>query len=319
MTILITGAAGYIGSHVSYLLTESLKPEIDLIGVDNLHKGSMDNAYIPIIVEDIRNKENLRKIFEEYKPSTIMHLAALTSVPESAEKKQEYFDVNTTGTKNILDCMVEFGCKTIIFSSTASVYEQVSHPVKEFDAVQPLNNYALSKLNAEQDIKTYAASHGINYTIFRYFNVIGYANWYNTSRETSKTNIVPSLLRCMNTGDTFKVYGNTYSTTRENPNDHTCVRDYIDVRDIANAHLHALVYHDLHDDSKQTFNLGTKHGTSVLELLDAFERANQVKIPYEIVGPRVGDPSFIVADSTKAKELLCWKPEYTLEQSLTIF
>lgn len=319
MTILITGACGYIGSHVSRLLDESLKPEINLIGIDNLCKGSMSNASIPIIVEDIRNKEELREIFKEYKPSMVMHLAALTSVPESAEKKEEYFDVNTTGTKNILDCMVEFGCKSIIFSSTASVYEQVSHPVKEFDAVQPLNNYALSKLEAEQEIKTYAVNRGISYTIFRYFNVIGYADWYDTSTELSKTNIVPSLLRCMQSGDKFQVYGNTYSTFRENPNDHTCVRDYIDVRDIANAHLLALMYLNMHKDSQQTFNLGTVRGTSVLELLDAFEHANKVKVPYEIVGPRVGDPSFIVADSTKAKELLCWKPEYTLEQSLTIF
>ena len=310
MAILVTGNAGYIGSHVVDLLVQN---DIPCMGIDNLHRGLISNSQITTHIGDIRKINDLKPIFEENTIDCIFHLAALTSVPESAEKFDEYMQVNVLGTQALLRMAKEYNCNNIIFSSTASVYEQTSIPVKENGPIQPLNNYAKTKLLAEQDIR----ESGLNYVIFRYFNVVGYADWYDTSREYEKTNIVPKLLHCMRSGDTFKVYGNTYSTQRENPDDHTCVRDYIDVRDIARAHL--LAYDWLKQDKdNQIFNLGTKHGTSVLELLDAFERANQVKIPYEIDNPRVGDPSSVIANSSKARELLNWQPQYTIEDSLRV-
>ena len=178
-----------------------------------------------------------------------------------------------------------------------------------------MNNYALSKKFAEDIIKK--NKDWLNAVIFRYFNVIGYAENYDKTREYEKTNIVPAFLRTLNQNADFKVFGNGYPVKRENPNDHTCVRDYIDVRDIAKAHILAIEY--LKDYKGQNlFNLGTKHGYSVLELIDAFNKANNCDIQYTIEKPRKGDPASVVADNQKARELLNWQPTYTIEQSLKV-
>ena len=311
--ILITGQAGYIGSHVALELLKEGRD--DFIGIDNLHRGLMSNNHGPCIVEDIRNTEAINKIFDEHDIDTVIHMAALTSVPESMEKKDEYMEVNVDGTENIIKAMKAHNCNKLIFSSTASIYEQSQKPVKETDPIQPLNNYALSKKFAEDIIKN--NKDWLNAVIFRYFNVIGYDEDYDRTKEYEKTNIVPAFLRTLNHGAEFKVFGNCYPVKRANKDDHTCVRDYIDVRDIAKAHILALEY--LKDYKGQNlFNLGTKHGYSVLELIDAFNRANNCDIQYTIEKPRKGDPASVVADNQKAKELLGWQPTYTIEQSLKI-
>ena len=313
MTVLITGQAGYIGSHVALELTNT--GACDFIGIDNLHRGLLSNNHGPCIIADIRNKEDVNKIFDEYDIKAVIHMAALTSVPESMEKKDEYMEVNVEGTENIIKAMKAHNCNKLIFSSTASIYEQSQKPVKETDPIQPLNNYALSKKFAEDFIKS--NKDWLNAVIFRYFNVIGYDENYDVTREYEKTNIVPAFLRTLMHGKDFKVFGNGYPVKRENPNDHTCVRDYVDVRDIAKAHVLALEY--LTDFKGQNlFNLGTKHGYSVLELIDAFNKANNCDIQYTIEKPRKGDPASVVADNQKAKELLNWQPTYSIEQSLKV-
>lgn len=313
MAILCTGSAGYIGSHV---VDELLKNGIEyVLGIDNLHAGRMSNSLTACFIEDIRNEEGLRSIFKEHNIDCVMHLAALTSVPESMEKPEEYIDVNYNGTKTLLKVMKEFNCNKLIFSSTASIYEQSQKPVTEDSPAQPLNNYAISKYKAEQEIK--ANLDWLNAVIFRYFNVIGYREDYDKSVEYSKTNIVPALLRMQASGETFSIFGNCYPVKRKDPNDKTCVRDYIDVRDIARAHVKAYMYLQEHT-GVDLFNLGTKHGISVMELLAAFEKANNTKVTYEIKDKRKGDPASIIADSTKARELLGWEPIYSLEESLKI-
>lgn len=313
MAILCTGSAGYIGSHV---VDELLKNGIEhVLGIDNLHAGRMSNSLTACFIEDIRNEEGLRSIFKEHNIDCVMHLAALTSVPESMEKPEEYIDVNYNGTKTLLKVMKEFNCNKLIFSSTASIYEQSQKPVTEDSPAQPLNNYAISKYKAEQEIK--ANLDWLNAVIFRYFNVIGYREDYDKSAEYSKTNIVPALLRMQASGETFSIFGNCYPVKRKDPNDKTCVRDYIDVRDIARAHVKAYTYLQEYT-GVALFNLGTKHGISVMELLAAFEKANNTKVPYEIKDKRKGDPASIIADSTKARELLGWEPIYSLEESLKI-
>lgn len=313
MRLLVTGNLGYIGSHtVRALLDEGYD---DIVGIDNLHRGSMANNYLRTHITDIRNKDELRDIFKEVKPEAVLHFAALTSVPESMEKPDEYYEVNVEGTRNILELMKEFNCNTLIFSSTASLYKQSKDPVKETDVLQPLNNYARNKMEVEQLIRQ--NSDWLNAVIFRYFNVVGWSEEYDSSREIEKSNIVPSLIRAHVSGDTLKVYGNNYPITRKDPNDHTCVRDYIDVRDIASAYILAIDYLKTHK-GQEVFNLGTKEGASVLEIINAFIEANDIKLNYEIVKPRKGDPAMVVADNQKAKELLGWSPKYSLKESLKL-
>lgn len=313
MRLLVTGNLGYIGSHtVRALLDEGYD---DIVGIDNLHRGSMANNYLRTHITDIRNKDKLRDIFKEVKPEAVLHFAALTSVPESMEKPDEYYEVNVEGTRNILELMKEFNCNTLIFSSTASLYKQSKDPVKETDVLQPLNNYARNKMEVEQLIRQ--NSDWLNAVIFRYFNVVGWSEEYDSSREIEKSNIVPSLIRAHMSGEILKVYGNNYPITRKDPNDHTCVRDYIDVRDIASAYILALDYLKTHK-GQEVFNLGTKEGASVLEIINAFIEANDIKLNYEIVKPRKGDPAMVVADNQKAKELLGWSPKYSLKESLKL-
>lgn len=310
MTVLVTGTLGYIGSHCTSMLKDF---GISFIGLDNLHTGLMENNHGPCVISDIRNKKDLQEVFKEYNPEMVMHFAALTSVPESMKNKDEYIEVNTEGTEILLQVMKEFNCNKLIFSSTASIYRQSREPLKETDPAQPLNNYALTKYWAEDLIKR---SDWLDYIIFRYFNVIGYEDWFNKEHELSKTNLVPALIRAKDLQEPFEVYGNRYPVTRENSKDHTCVRDYIDVRDIAKGHLLGAEYLAAHSGCRELFNLGTKQGSSVLEILDAFNKANGTNITYTIEEPRKGDPASLIADNRKAREILHWSPEYTLEQSL---
>lgn len=315
--ILITGSCGYIGSHVASRL---LKVGKEFIGLDNLHRGIMENNRGPLVVGDVRRIEDIRQVFEEVKShgqtvDAVIHMAALTSVPESMTNRDEYEEVNIEGTENVIKVMKEYNCDKLIFSSTASVYRQSNEPVKETDPLEPLNVYALTKYNAEQIIRDNKS--WLNAVIFRYFNVIGYEEDYDKSGETVKTNIVPALMKSIQTGDVFKVFGNCHPVKRKDENDHTCVRDYIDVRDIARAHQDALDWLSEHP-GQHLFNLGTTNGQSVLELIKAFEKANGLKLKYEIVGPRKGDPASVIADNQKAHELLHWCPLTPLEDSLRV-
>lgn len=317
MVVLITGQAGYIGSHVAEWLDRMGREHI---GLDNLHTGLMQNNIGTLMIGDVRRKKDIESVFEEVegrgsKIDAIIHMAALTSVPESMTHSDEYEEVNLDGTKNVIEVMKEHNCNNLVFSSTASVYEQSNKPVKETSPIQPLNPYASTKYYAEQFINQ---QDWLNAVIFRYFNVIGYRKDYDKSAEYAKTNLVPSMIRSLTSGDPFYVFGNGYPVTRKNPDDHTCVRDYVDVRDIARAHGDALKYLE-NNPGRHLFNLGTKVGQSVLELIQAFNDANNINMKYEIVGPRAGDPASVVADNQKARELLHWCPLTPLKESLAVF
>lgn len=319
MTILVTGSCGYIGSHVSQCLNYN---RIKNCGLDNLHTGLPKNRLTKTYIVDIRNMEEIDKVFEdiikEEPIDCVIHLAALTSVPESMEsiqKKQEYEDVNTTGTENLLKVMKKYDCTKLIFSSTASVYKESNKPIKETDPIEIKNNYALTKRFAEDIIKQ---QDWLDYIIFRYFNVIGHSGTYCMDNELKKTNIVPTLTNSIMTNMPFKIYGNNYPIKRENPEDHTCVRDYIDVRDIARAHICGIDYMHAHKRTKQIFNLGTQKGSSVLELINTFEKVNNVHINKHFSNRRKGDPASLIANSTKARQLLRWEPMYSLKESLKI-
>lgn len=316
MRILVTGNCGYIGSHVT---KELVQQGHELHGIDNLYRGSISNLKCTTHIGDIRDINFLDEVFEEFKPELVCHFAALTSVPESMEKPELYYEVNVEGTKTLLEVMKKHNCSKFIFSSTASVYEQSKKPVKETDALQPLNNYAKNKLEIELLIRD--NSHWLSAIIFRYFNVIGWDDEYDATRELEKTNIVPALYKCHLSGEKFKIFGNKFPVVRKNPNDHTGVRDYIDVRDIALAYNKAIDRIQCYPEycyKQEIFNLGTKTGYSVLELYNLFNQVNMTNIEFELHDKRKGDPAIVIADSQRARELLNWEPKYPIEKSLQI-
>lgn len=266
--ILVTGGSGYIGD---YIMEELSKNEISY--------GNLDLQ----IGLDIRNIDDIREAFKHHKYDAVIHCAALKDAPESLEKPLEYYETNVSGTINLLKVMKEFNCNKIIFSSTAAMYDNGIS--KETDLLNPTTPYALSKLACEDMIK----ASGLNYIIFRYFNVAGH----------DKTD-GQMLIQRIKSNDKVIIFGNDYETR-----DGTCIRDYIHVEDLAKAHILALDY-----NKNDTFNLGTSNGYTIKEICE------ESGCDYEIGNRRDKDIVISIADNTKAKTLLKWKPEKTLKDIL---
>jgi UDP-glucose 4-epimerase len=279
--ILVTGGAGYIGSHI---VKELLKQKYEVIVLDNLSTGNT----IPcckLYKGDITSVIDLIDIFTTNKIELVIHCAASLDITESIEKPLEYYNNNVYGTLLLLRVMQQYGVNKIIFSSTACLYKDGL--AKETDEVVGHNPYASSKLTCEDIIK-YS---GIKYVIFRYFNVAG-------NDKQGKM-----LIQRIKQGENITIYGNDYETR-----DGTCIRDYIHVEDIAKAHIKAIEY--LKDNDKGLFNLGTNEGYTIKEICDMAE------IKYTIGSRRESDVIISIADNTKAKEILKWYPEKTLKDIL---
>lgn len=318
--ILLTGGAGYIGSHtVLNFLSHGLD---SIIIFDNLENGSEEalkvlrdiNVNLKFIKGDLRNMNDLKELFSDYSIDTVIHFAAFTSVGESVSNPSKYYHNNTVGTMNLLDAMLEHDCKKIVFSSTCSTYgEPQTIPVDENHSQNPINPYGSSKLMAEKIMRDYGEAYGLKFVIFRYFNVIG-ADEKGRIGESyeKKVNLIPVILRsCFRDGEVFKILGDDYPTV-----DGTCVRDYIDVEDLAEAHWLAYKYLDEGNDS-DIFNLGTGKGYSVKQIFQSCEEVIARRIPVQVVGRRPGDPAQIFADASKAKELLNWEPKRSLKDSIS--
>ncbi len=319
MSILVTGGAGYIGSHTC---VEMLNAGYDIVVVDNLDNSCKESLYrvekitgkkVKFYEEDIRNKEALRKIFTENKIESVIHFAGLKAVGESVAKPIEYYDNNLISTIYLLEVMKEFSVKKIVFSSSATVYGVAKEmPLVETMPLGAINPYGRTKLFIEEMLRDlFVADNTWSIAILRYFNPIG-AHESGTIGEDPKgipNNLMPYISQvAVGRREHLNVFGNDYNTV-----DGTGVRDYIHVVDLAKGHVAATDW-ALKNVGCEAINLGTGNGVSVLQLKDAFNKAANMEIPYVITARRPGDPDEVYANATKAKELLGWEAEFGIER-----
>lgn len=307
MSILVLGGAGYIGSHaVDQLITRGY----EVVVVDNLVTGHRKaiNEKATFYEGDCRDKDFLTSVFEKEAIDGVIHFAAFSLVGESVEKPLKYFNNNTYGMMELLEVMHEHDVKHIVFSSTAATYgEPKEIPIKETAPTDPKNPYGESKLMMEKMMKWCDEAYGMKYVALRYFNVAGAKADASIGEDHDpETHLVPIILQvALGQREALMIFGDDYDTP-----DGTCIRDYVQVEDLIDAHIRALNY--LKDGNESnTFNLGSNNGYSVKEMLDAAREVTGKEIPAKIAPRRAGDPAKLVASSEKAKEILGWAPTYT--------
>lgn len=307
MAILVCGGAGYIGSHAVHALVE--KGE-QVVIVDNLqtgHRGALNPA-AKFYEGDIRDASVLDKIFTENKIEAVIHFAANSLVGESMEKPLLYFNNNVYGMQVLLETMVRHGVDKIVFSSTAATYGEPKRvPIHEDDETCPTNTYGETKLTMEKMMKWVSRANGVRYVSLRYFNAAGALPDGSIGEDhKTETHLIPLILQ-VPTGrrDHITVFGDDYPTP-----DGTCLRDYIHVVDLADAHVLALEYLRK-GGASDIFNLGNGQGFSVKEMIAAAEKATGRSIKVEIGARRAGDPAQLIASSEKARAVLGWKPQFT--------
>ena len=305
--ILVTGGAGFIGSHA---VVELLDSGYEVVVVDTL-----ENGYIEFVDKrarfyrgNVRDEELMNKIFSENNITAVMHFAGYIKVGESVKKPDKYYYNNTYTTLLLLQYMKKNNIKNIVFSSTAAVYGEIQgdKKVDESFETKPINPYGKSKAMAENIIIDMSKAYNFNYAIFRYFNVAGAHEKYAIGQKGDGVTALISLVlkKVKNNNYELEVYGNDYDTI-----DGTGVRDYIHVVDLVRAHILAL--NILKRNESGIFNLGNGNGFSVLEIINSAEKITGSKISYNIVKRRLGDPASVVASAQKARNILGWEPEYT--------
>lgn len=304
MKILVLGGAGYIGSHTAL---ELVKDGNDVIVADNLSTGY--RAAVPekakFFEGDLHDFDFLNDLFVKEKPDAVIHFAAFSLVGESVTNPLKYYDNNLCGTKVLLDAMVKNGIDKIVFSSTAATYgEPKNIPILENDPTCPTNPYGETKLAMEKMFKWTANAHGLRYVSLRYFNACG-ADESGTIGEAHnpESHLIPLILQVPNgQRETISIFGTDYDTP-----DGTCIRDYIHVTDLAQAHILAVKYLAKGGES-DIFNLGNGVGYSVREVIETARKVTGHPIPAVETPRRAGDPARLVASSDKAKNILGWKP-----------
>ena len=307
MSVLVCGGAGYIGSHCVYKLIELGQK---VVVVDNLQTGNSKAIHKDAIFYkgDIRDLDFLNKVFTEQEIDSVIHFAANSLVGISMSEPLSYFDNNVYGTEMLLRAMSQNDIKKIVFSSTAAVYgEPKSVPILETDETNPTNPYGETKLAMEKMMKWVDIAHGVKFVSLRYFNVAGaHESGYIGEAHSPETHLIPLVLEVpLGKREKVLIFGDDYETK-----DGTCIRDYIHVMDLIEAHLLALEYLEKGNKS-DIFNLGNGMGFSVKEIIHASERVTGQKIKNEIAPRRLGDPAILVASSEKAKNILSWRPKYT--------
>lgn len=304
--ILVCGGAGYIGSHAVYRLIE--KGERVAV-VDNLQTGHRKAVHPEAIFYegDIRDRHFLSNVFQNHEIDTVIHFAAHSLVGESVKQPLAYYNNNVYGTEVLLDVMNEYGVKQIVFSSTAAVYgEPKQIPIQEADETNPESPYGETKLAMEKMMKWVNVAHGIRYISLRYFNVAGAYGTMLGEDHRPETHLIPLILQVpLRKREEIHIFGDDYDTP-----DGTCIRDYIHVLDLVDAHL--LAVEKLRNGGESNiYNLGNGNGFSVKEVIEAARRVTGHPIPEKVVPRRPGDPARLVASSEKAKRELGWKPLYT--------
>ena len=314
-TWLLTGGAGYIGTHIA---DEFISNGKSVVIVDSLYQGlesrivflrAKHGVEIPFIKCDIRDYNEIESVIREYKIDGIVHTAALKAVGESMEKPDEYFQVNLDATKELIEIAKRNGVKKFIFSSTAAVYGSPDsmEPCKEDGPKAPISPYGDSKYQAESSVTAFINEAGNHGTSLRFFNVVGTAA--PELLDNSVENLVPIVLGKLNKGEAPVIFGTDYPTT-----DGTCVRDYVDVRDIARAHLAAA---NATTKIPPAMNIGTGRGASVREIIKlVLDATNKSDTPVIENPRRAGDPAFLCADVILAKSAMGFESQYSLEASI---
>lgn len=311
MKVLVCGGAGYIGSHT---VADLLEKGYDVLVVDNLEKGHRKAVLTgaELIIGDLRDADFVNNLLAQRKVDAIIDFAAYSLVGESVGEPLEYYRNNVYGAMNLLDAMKQNGVKYIVFSSTAATYGEPKHiPIRETDETNPTNPYGETKLSIEKMLKWSSAAYGINYAALRYFNVAG-AHISGKIGEDHKpeTHLIPNVLNAaLGKIESLSIFGDDYDTP-----DGTCIRDYIHVSDLADAHILALEK-IMSTNENRTYNLGNGKGFSNKQILDTAIQVTGCNIPYKIAPRRAGDPSALVASSEKIMTELGWSPRYnTLPQ-----
>jgi UDP-glucose 4-epimerase len=312
--ILITGGAGYIGSHVVKQFLETTNYNITIIdnfktGFENTIETLQLFSDINFINQDLSNWNEVDKIFKENNFDVVIHFAASLLVGESVTNPLKYYVNNTCNSANIISLCNKYKVNKFIFSSTAAVYGEPdikTMPLREDTITRPINPYGSSKLFTEQIIKDNAiANKDFKYVILRYFNVAGAEESLQIGEcHDPETHLIPLVVKtALGKRDKIMIFGDDYETK-----DGTCIRDYIHVDDLASAHLYALNY--LEDNASNIFNCGYGHGFSVKEVIDTIKKVSGIDFKVEITIRRDGDPAVLVADNTKILEYTNWKPKY---------
>ena len=315
--LLVTGGAGYIGSHAVLNLIEN---NYDVLIFDNLENGHIETVNtligfgnVKFVKGDLRNLEDLENLFNSYNIDGVIHFAAFALVEESVKNPSKYYINNIYGTINLLDTMIKHNVKKIVFSSTCATYGEPKYtPIDENHTQNTINPYGYSKLVVEHIMDDYDKAYELKSIRLRYFNVAGsdekirIGEWHEP-----ETHLIPNIIKsAINESKTFNIFGADYDTK-----DGTCIRDYVNVLDLSEAHRLAYEYL-LKENQTEVFNLGTGNGYSVKEVFNACEKVLNKKIPVEIKSRRSGDPAKLYADITKAKKILKWEPKRTLEESI---
>ena len=313
MAILVLGGAGYIGSHTVYELIDAGR---EVVVADNLQTGFKAAVHpkAKFYQLDIRDKGALDTLFQAEKIDGVIHFAASSQVGESMSDPLKYYDNNLYGTMVLLRSMVEHGVDKIVFSSTAATYGEPERvPILESDKTNPTNCYGQTKLSMEQMMEWVSRAHGLRYVALRYFNACGaHPSGKIGEAHNPETHLIPIILQVpLEQREAVSIFGDDYPTA-----DGTCIRDYIHVRDLVEAHLLALEYLEKGGESG-VFNLGSGDGYSVKEIIDTARKVTGKDIPAVVEPRRAGDPSVLIASNKKAAEVLGWKPQRGLEQIIS--
>ena len=308
MNILVTGGAGYIGSHTvrALLSSKDFRPVV----YDNLSTGHAESVprEVPLIRGDIRDVEATAEVLRKYDIQGVIHFAAFSLVGESMSDPAKYYENNVVGTFRLLQALQKAEVSKIVFSSTAAVYgEPEEYPIKENFPCSPTNVYGKTKLVIENIMKDFSSAYGLQYAALRYFNAAG-ASPDGTIGEdhNPESHLIPLILKtAQGIRDHISIFGTDYPTP-----DGTCIRDYIHVNDLADAHILALKYL-LSAGESQAFNLGSQHGFSVREMIEAAKKITQVPFKVMEEDRRPGDPAILIASSEKAQHLLHWHPKHS--------
>jgi len=306
MTILVTGGAGYIGSHMIHALVEAGEGVIVLDNLSTGFKWAIPKG-VQLVTGETGDEALVARLIAEHGVSAIIHFAASIVVPDSVSDPLSYYRNNTVNSRALIECAVRGGVNQFIFSSTAAVYGNPAKvPIGEDDAVAPMSPYGSSKLMTEIMLRDAGIAHSLDYVILRYFNVAGADPKLRTGQSTKgATHLIKVAVEtALGKRTKMDVFGTNYPTP-----DGTCIRDYIHVADLVRAHSDALAYLRAGGRSV-TLNCGYGHGFSVLDVIDTVKRVSGVDFRVDRADPRPGDPAQIVAQSDRAKELLGWQPQF---------